>query len=104
MTAAPAANPAIPHAGDRLDSWKEIAVYLRRGVRTVRRWEKAEGLPVHRHLHQRLGTVYAYKPEIDAWWEARGLGLEQEKEEPQETARRGWRAAVLAASATAALT
>jgi TolB-like protein len=51
---------------DRLDSWKEIASYLGRSVRTVRRWE-AEGLPVHRHMHQSLGSVYGYKSEIDAW-------------------------------------
>lgn len=53
--------------GDRLDSWKEIAAYLNRGVRTVRRWEHEEGLPVHRHQHRVLGSVYAYKSEIDAW-------------------------------------
>jgi TolB-like protein/thioredoxin-like negative regulator of GroEL len=52
---------------DRLDSWKEIAAYLKRAVRTVRRWERSEGLPVHRHAHQVLGSVYAYKSEIDAW-------------------------------------
>jgi len=54
-------------AEDRLDSWKEIAAYLRRGVRTVRRWEHDEGLPVHRHVHRVLGSVYAYKSEIDTW-------------------------------------
>jgi TolB-like protein len=52
---------------DRLESWKEIAAYLNRSVRTVRRWEAAEGLPVHRHMHQSLASVYAYKPELDAW-------------------------------------
>src|SRR5215216_1126958 len=52
---------------DRLDSWKEIAAYLRRGVRTVRRWEREEGLPVHRHVHRVLGSVYAFKSEIDRW-------------------------------------
>ena len=52
---------------DRLDSWKEIAAYVRRGVRTVRRWENEEGLPVHRHVHRALGSVYAFKSEIDAW-------------------------------------
>jgi non-specific serine/threonine protein kinase len=52
---------------DRLDSWKEIASYLKRGVRTVRRWERDEGLPVHRHVHRVLGSVYAYKSEIDRW-------------------------------------
>src|SRR5688572_25241278 len=56
-----------PDPGDRLDSWKEIAAYANRGVRTVRRWEREEGLPVHRHVHRRLGTVYAYRSEIDAW-------------------------------------
>ena len=29
-----------PEAGDRLDSWKEIASYLGRSVRTVTRWEE----------------------------------------------------------------
>jgi TolB-like protein/Flp pilus assembly protein TadD len=52
---------------DRLESWKEIAAYLNRGVRTVRRWETEEGLPVHRHVHRTLGSVYAYKSEIDTW-------------------------------------
>src|SRR5215211_3926160 len=60
-----AAVPSSPE--DRLDSWKEIAAYLRRGVRTVRRWEREEGLPVHRHVHRVLGSVYAYRLEIDAW-------------------------------------
>jgi len=52
---------------DRLDSWKEIAAYLRRDVTTVQRWEKREGMPVHRHQHDRLGSVYAYRHELDAW-------------------------------------
>ena len=56
---------------ERLDSWKEIAAYLKRDVTTVRRWEKREGLPVHRHLHARRDSVYAYKNEIDTWWEGR---------------------------------
>jgi len=55
----------------RLDSWKEIAAFLRRGVRTVQRWEAAEGLPVHRHQHAKLGSVYALKSEVAAWWESR---------------------------------
>src|SRR4029450_2663717 len=56
---------------DRLESWKQTAAYLNRGVRTVRRWETAEGLPVHRHMHRSLGSVYAYKSEIDAWRQTR---------------------------------
>ena len=53
--------------GNSLESWKEIAAYLNRGVRTVRRWETEEGLPIHRHVHRTLGSVYAYKSEIDTW-------------------------------------
>ena len=61
-----AGNPA-----DRLDSWKEIAAFLKRDVRTVQRWEKKEGLPVHRHQHDKLGSIYAYKPELAEWFSAR---------------------------------
>jgi hypothetical protein len=50
-----------------LDSWKQIAAYLDRSERTVRRWEASEGLPVHRRGHQKYDTVFAYKHEIEAW-------------------------------------
>jgi TolB-like protein/tetratricopeptide (TPR) repeat protein len=53
--------------GRRLESWKEIAAYLGRDVTTVRRWEKGEGLPVHRHVYHKLGSVYAYTTELYAW-------------------------------------
>lgn len=52
---------------DRLDSWKEIAAYLKRDERTVRRWE-SEGLPVRRHQHKSRAAIFAYKSELDAWW------------------------------------
>ena len=52
---------------DRLDSWKEIAAYLGRDVTTVQRWEKREGMPVHRHLHDRMGSVHGSRAELDAW-------------------------------------
>lgn len=58
-------------AGRRLESWKEIAVYLDRDTSTVRRWEKTEGLPVHRHVHEKQATVYAYVSELDAWLASR---------------------------------
>ena len=51
----------------RLESWKAIAKHLNRSVRTVRRWEADEGLPVRRHKHGRGSTVYAYQVELDAW-------------------------------------
>jgi Tol biopolymer transport system component len=58
---------------DRLDSWKEIAAHLNRDVTTVQRWEKREGMPVHRHQHDRLGSVYASRAELDAWTRSRNL-------------------------------
>src|SRR6202171_2035256 len=57
--------------GRRLESWKEIAAYLGRDVTTVRRWEKREGLTVRRLHHSRLGSAYAYAPELDAWRDKR---------------------------------
>jgi TolB-like protein len=61
---------AVTDRTDRLESWKEIASYLGRSVRTARRWETEEGLPVHRQMHHALGNVYAYRSEIDRWREA----------------------------------
>ena len=63
---------------DRLDSWKAIASYLGRGVRTVQRWEREEALPIHRLAHEKRGSVYAYRPEVDAWWESRRRSLSNE--------------------------
>ena len=60
-----------PSATDRLETWGEIASYLRRSVRTVRRWEADEGLPVHRLMHKTLASVYAFRSELDAWRESR---------------------------------
>ena len=63
---------------ERLDSWKEIAAYLNRDVTTVQRWEKREGMPVHRHQHDRIGSVYAFRGELDAWARSRNLPPGQE--------------------------
>ena len=65
---------------NRLDSWKAIAAYLGRGVRTVQRWEREEGLPVHRLAHEKRGSVYADKLEVDAWWESRRQTLSAQPE------------------------
>jgi Tol biopolymer transport system component len=62
---------------DHLDSWKEIATYLDRDVTTVQRWEKREAMPVHRHLHDRIGTVYASRKELDAWVRGRNLRAQE---------------------------
>lgn len=74
-----APSPAKVSEG-RLDSWKEIAAYLGRDVTTVQRWEKREGMPVHRHLHDKRGSVYAVPAELDSWRESRKLRLEEEEE------------------------
>src|SRR5439155_1124872 len=82
---------------ERLESWKEIAVYLRRGVSTVQRWEQQEGLPVHRLPHAKKGSIFANKCELEAWWRARAHlePLHQDAvvpSEPRRLGRRGRRA------------
>jgi TolB-like protein/Tfp pilus assembly protein PilF len=72
----PKAAEIASSAEARLDSWKEIAAHLNRHVTTVRRWEKHEGLPIHRHVHDKLGSVYAFPAELDTWWRSRGARLE----------------------------
>jgi len=75
----------------RLDSWKEIATYLGRDVTTVQRWERLEGMPVHRHLHHKRGSVYALSSELDAWRQGRTLRSEEEQELALEAAGAGGR-------------
>ena len=62
-----------PPVSERLDSWKEIAAYLKRDESTARRWEK-EGLPVHRHAHKKKATICAYTSEIDICGRLTGSG------------------------------
>jgi Tol biopolymer transport system component len=85
--------PSVSPPEDRLDSWKEIAAYLKRDVTTVQRWEKREGMPVHRHLHDRIGSVYASREELDAWVRGRNLpaALENgtEVSKPNPSAQQG---------------
>lgn len=50
-----------------LTSWKEIAEYMRCGVRTVQRYEREFGLPVRRPTGKSRGSVMATRAEIDAW-------------------------------------
>jgi Tfp pilus assembly protein PilF len=52
---------------ERLDSWKEIASFFARDERTVKRWEKERGLPVHRVPGGGRGTVFAFTAELSAW-------------------------------------
>jgi tetratricopeptide (TPR) repeat protein len=55
----------------RLDSWKEISAELRVSERTARRYEILESLPVHRHMHDRRGSVYAWSDELESWKQSR---------------------------------
>src|SRR5216684_2100676 len=74
----PGTPPSVRLPEDRLDSWKEIAAYLNRDVTTVQRWEKREGMPVYRHLHDRMGSVYAFRTDLDTWARSRNLRAGQE--------------------------
>ena len=66
-----------PVPSDRLESWKEIASYLHRDVRTVQRWEQVKSLPVRRLPGGEISRVYALKSELDAWWSSRELDLRE---------------------------
>jgi pentatricopeptide repeat protein len=77
-------SPVTPQSEDRLDSWKAIAAYLGRDVTTVQRWEKRETMPVHRHVHDKRGSVYALAPELDAWLESRRRHLGEEQEDKEK--------------------
>ena len=63
----PTSAPAPATSGDVLDSWKEIARYLNRDIRTIQRWERTKGLPVHRLPGGEKPAVYALKTEVEAW-------------------------------------
>jgi Tol biopolymer transport system component len=68
-------------ARGRLDSWKEIADYLKRDTRTAIRWEQERGMPVHRVPGGKRQAVFAFTDEIDAWL------LSQEAQPSSETAQ-----------------
>ncbi len=92
MTETPVRKTGLPNPADAssverpLESWKEIAAYLQRDTRTIRRWEQSEALPVHRHRHAARSSVYAYPSELDRWRVTRQPGAE-----PTPSARPPWR-------------
>jgi tetratricopeptide (TPR) repeat protein len=66
-----------PARGTRLDCWKEIAAYLGRSEKTVRRWETEKGLPTHRAPGAGRTAVYAFTAELNQWLKSgRAQGLE----------------------------
>jgi Tol biopolymer transport system component len=79
------ARPQHARERGRLDSWKKIATHFNRDVTTVQRWERREGMPVHRHVHDKQGSVYAFRSELDAWWESRRGKLRDSGDSAPET-------------------
>ena len=78
----------------KLDSWKQIAAYLGKDIRTAQLWEKNEGLPIHRLTHTARANVFAYDTELDAWIRSRHA--------PPPEQRRRWPWTVAAAALVAA--
>src|SRR5258708_24923465 len=76
--------PDPPADEPRLESWGEIAAYLRREIRTVQRWERYQGLPVRRLLIGKLGSVYAYRSGLDKWYRERQPHTEDGEEDTQK--------------------
>jgi len=60
-------NGSPPANEPRLESWGEIAFYLKRDIRTAQRWGKHFGLPVRRIKIGKQSQVYAYRSELDRW-------------------------------------
>jgi Tfp pilus assembly protein PilF len=82
--------------GTRLGCWKEIATYLGKAERTVKRWDAGRGLPIHRVPGGGRASVYAYTAELDEWLKST-KAQEREDAVPRELAV----AAFVAASASA---
>ena len=61
----PSQQPAL------LTSWKEVASYLGKGVRTVQRWEVRLGMPVRRPDNSKSGIIQVSREELDRWLESR---------------------------------
>lgn len=95
-----------PDRGQRLDTWKAIGAHLGRDVRTVMRWEREGGMPVHRVPGVHRGrSVFAYSGELDAWLASGAPGVPDGPlaPEPAATARRSAIGLLAAAAAVAVL-
>ena len=58
-------------SAELLNSWKEIAAYTGRGIRTLQRWDRDLHFPVHHPHEAHCGVVSAFKDEIDLWFRTR---------------------------------
>jgi len=75
-----------PSSNQELNSWKEIASHLERGVRTVQRWESELGLPVRLTGRGKRGAVYALVSELDLWRVTSGAVVGKELDPGSERA------------------
>ena len=66
-----------PDLGKRLDGWKDIAAFLGKVERTVKRWDADRGLPTHRVPGGGRASVYAYTRELDEWLKS-GKALDED--------------------------
>lgn len=86
MHSMPFSHPDSPDSSEKVDAlprlvgWKEIATYLGKTDRTVKRWGKHRGLPIHRVPGVAKTSVYAYPAELD-WWLESASAAESDKEE-----------------------
>src|SRR5713101_2681423 len=76
--------PDPPPDEPRLESWGEIAAYLGLEIRTVQRWERYQGLPIRRLQIGKLGSVYAFRSELDKWYRERQPHAENGEEDAGE--------------------
>jgi hypothetical protein len=73
-----------------LSSWKDIASYLGKGVRTVQRWERHLGLPVRRPIGaSQKSAVLLYRGDVDTWLATRfsARGLEKSEVQADKSSR-----------------
>ena len=66
-------NQNLPPPRQRLGSWKEIATFFGRDERTVRRWEKQRGMPIHRLPGGERGGVFAFTDQLSDWQRTRNF-------------------------------
>ena len=72
---------SIPNESTVLSSWKDIARYLGKGVRTVQRWERQLGLPVRRPVGaSQKSAILLYRRDVDAWLASRFSARPQNQE------------------------
>jgi len=79
----------------QLESWKDIANYLKTSVRTAQRWEEKDGLPVTRILREKRSAVYANTEDLDRWLATRTISSASDAEPPSRPPRNLWLPAIV---------